>query len=218
MTTRLNSSGLVVSFWTSPGAWDTIGRMNVFNGNVQPMPPEAKKVFAGEIYSLWQWRQKMYDGSEAVYERLSRADTANVVGVLPNGKILMIRDEQPDRGAVITPAGGMIKDGESPGEGAKREFLEETGYLIGKAKPWLVYRPSGKFEWQVHSFIGQDLSYTGDAAPDPGEKIELLEYDFDDWLLLGSNENMRDLVMRIILLEARLDQHKRAELRKLLYE
>ena len=52
---------------------------------------------------------------------------------------------------------------------------------------------------------------------DAGEKIEPLEYSFDEFLALGSNTDMREMILRLRLLEAQLDEDKRNELYNLLY-
>lgn len=192
--------------------------MAVFDEQTKALPKTAKKVFSGVSWSVWQWQQCLYDGTYATFEKLSRADTAHTVGVLPNGKILLAWDEQPDRGPVITPAGGVLEPGESPVEGAKREFREETGYEIGKLKDWHTYCPSSKMAWKIHAFIGQELIKRGDPQPESGEKIELLELSWEEFLALGSNPRMRDLVIRLILLEAIIDPKKQVALKSMFYE
>jgi ADP-ribose pyrophosphatase len=182
------------------------------------LPKRANNVFQGKIFGVWQWEQRLYDGSTATFELISRADTVNVVGVLPDKKILLTRDEQPDREPVLTPAGGRIEDGETPEQAAKREFLEETGYAIGTLAPWHTYHPFHKIAWRVHAFIGQDLQKRGQPQQSPGEKIELQTYTFDEFLSLGSNPNLRDTQLRILLLEAQLDPRKNQVLRSLLYD
>ena len=47
------------------------------------------------------------------------------------------------------------------------------------------------------------------ATPEGGEKIRVLNFTFDEFLELGTNPKMRDLVIRIILLEAQIDKKKR---------
>lgn len=192
---------------------------NDYNLSIQkPMPEGATKVFEGNIFTAWQWQQKLYDGSFATYERLTRNDVTHVVGVLPNGKILLTEDTQPQRKAVITPPGGKVEPGESPAEAVKRECLEETGYEIGELIPWHHYRPPmDKMDYVCHAFIGRGLTEKGPASPEGGEKIRILQFTFDEFLELGTNPKMRDLVIRIILLEAQLDPKKKANLRKLLY-
>ncbi len=181
------------------------------------LPEEAKKVFQGKKYSVWQWEQKLYDGSIATFEALQRTSTAQVVGVLPNNEIILVNDVQPHRDAVITAAGGGIEEGETPVEAGKREFFEETGHEVGTLVPWYSFRPSATIDSVVHVFIGHNLKKTKGQKLEPGEKIKVLNYTFDEFLALGSDVNLRDLFMRIILLEAQLDDKKKAELKNILY-
>jgi ADP-ribose pyrophosphatase len=189
----------------------------VIANKYKSIPQEAKKVFQGERYSLWQWEQELYDGSTATFEALKRTDTAQVVGVLSNNKIMLVDDVQPHRDAVITPAGGAVEGGEEPAKAAKREFLEETGYEAGTLMPWYNYRPSATVDSTVYAYIGRDLKKVGKQNLEPGEKIKILTYTFDEFVALGSDSNVRDLVLRIILLEAQLDNKKKAELKNILY-
>jgi ADP-ribose pyrophosphatase len=174
-------------------------------------------VWQGVTFSAWHWDQELYDGSHATFEALKRADTAHTVGVLPDGKILLVEDSQPGREPVITPAGGVMEVGESPEAAAQREFLEETGYRIGTLIPWHTWRPSNKFDWTVWAYIGRDVTHVGEPALDAGEKVRLLTYSFEEFLALGSEPLLRDLIIRIMLLEATLDQKKKEQLRQLLY-
>lgn len=188
------------------------------------IPSNAKKVFQGTIFAVWQWNQKLYDGTTGVFEGLSRPDYGTVVGVLPDRSILLVFDEQPDREGVLTTAGGRVEEGESSEEGARREFLEETGYEIGMMKPFFQYRPSEKTEYNVHMFIGRDLVKKSEPALDPGEKVELRTFSFDEFLRLGNSDStdiggpVRDWMLRMKLLEAQVDKRKRDELQSLLYD
>ena len=62
----------------------------------QPIPPDAKKVFSGVLFDVYQWEQKMFDGSVATFEKLKRPDTVVVFPVLPNGRIILTEQEQPN--------------------------------------------------------------------------------------------------------------------------
>lgn len=190
--------------------------MDIVN-KYKPIPREAKKMFQGEKYSVWQWEQKLYDGSTATFEGIKRADTVQVFGVLPDNRIILVDDLQPHRDAVITPAGGAVEEGEGPAEAGKREFLEETGYEVGTLVPWYSYRPGATTESTIHVYIGRDLKNTGKQSLEPGENIKVIKYTFNEFIALGGDVNVRDLVLRIILLEAQLDDKKKAELKTILY-
>ena len=59
---------------------------------------------------------------------------AGVILLRKDGSALMQhRDDNPliRRAGMWVPPGGSIEDGESPEEGARREFLEETLYICG---------------------------------------------------------------------------------------
>ena len=46
------------------------------------VPKEAKKVFSGVIYDVYQWPQEMFDGSMQTFEMLGRPDTVKILAVL----------------------------------------------------------------------------------------------------------------------------------------
>lgn len=187
------------------------------------IPPHAKKVYQGNIFSVWEWEQKLYDGTTAIFEATARPDYATVIGVLPDKQILLAYDEQPDRSGVLTTAGGRVEEGESPEDAARREFLEETGYSIGTLVPFFNYQPSIKTNFWTHMFIGRDLQKTTEPSLDPGERVSLRTFSFDDFIRLGNSDStdisgpIRDWMLRIKLLEAQIDPKKEETLHKLLY-
>ena len=44
----------------------------------QPIPANAKKVFHGVIFDVYQWEQEMFDGTKEIFEKLKRPDTVVV--------------------------------------------------------------------------------------------------------------------------------------------
>ena len=61
------------------------------------IPKEAKLVFKGQIFDVYQWKQKMFDGSYETFEALKRKDNASIIPVVGN-KILICEQEQPHTG------------------------------------------------------------------------------------------------------------------------
>lgn len=189
----------------------------LINSKLHEFPKESKKVFQGTIFSVWQWKQKLFDGSTAIFEGIGRVDTVHTIGILDDGRILLIDDEQPHRKSIITPAGGMVDQGEAPEAAAKREFLEETGYQIRTLVPWHKYQPSEKYQYLIRAYVGRGLKKVSEPTLGAGEKIKVLTFTFDEFLELGRNSKMRDLAIRNYLLEAQLDNRKKRELKKLFY-
>ncbi|MEX1997599.1 MAG: NUDIX hydrolase [Candidatus Andersenbacteria bacterium] len=181
------------------------------------LPSEAKRVFTGRIFSVWQWEQQLYNGSTAIFEGISRPDYVCAIGILPNQKLLLVEDEQPDRPAIITPAGGQLEPGEEPSAGAGREFREETGYEARQLVPWFTYQPNSKLFMTCHFFIARHLTAHGQTALEAGERITLKQYTFAEFVALGSDPAVRDGMLRIKLLEAQLDPQKKQDLHHLLY-
>jgi ADP-ribose pyrophosphatase len=91
------------------------------------LPPDAKLVFKGAIFEVWQWEQKMFDGSTQIFEKVKRPDSADVIAVVGD-KIVIETQEQPHRSPFTCIPGGRCDENENPMDGAKRELLEETGH------------------------------------------------------------------------------------------
>ena len=70
----------------------------------------------------------------------------------------------------------------------------------------------------VHYFIARDCQLSAIKTPDPGEKIELFEVEFEDFLLLSSDKRFHHHWNLLpTLYEARLSLEKKMELKKIFY-
>ncbi len=181
----------------------------------QPTPSHAKKIFTGEMFDVYQWPQKMFDGSTKTFERLKRADTATVIPITPEGKIIIANESQPGTKASIDLITGRIEEGETALAGAKRELFEETGY---QAKEWVLLealQPVGKIDWVVYYFIAKDCKKIAEQNLDGGEKIKLMYVNFEKFIntILAKKETTN---LKVKLLEAKLDPKKMKALQKLL--
>ena len=100
-------------------------------------------------------------------------------------------------------------------EAAKRELLEESGYTADNFILWDAQQPISKIEWAVYTFIAKGLKKAADINLDAGEKIKLKPVSFEELLEIGSSENFYEKEVIFKFMEARLDEQKRAELKKL---
>jgi 8-oxo-dGTP pyrophosphatase MutT (NUDIX family) len=144
------------------------------------VPDRAELAFQGKIFGVYQWPQKLFDGSEYTFEMLKRADTACVICVV-DGKLLVIDDEQPHLGRRQSFPGGRVDSADASVEAAaKREILEETGYSFKNWKLIKVSQPYRKVEWFVHVFLAWEETGKQEPKLDAGEKITTSQLGFDE--------------------------------------
>lgn len=187
------------------------------NKKKKSIPENATLVFKGEIFEIWQWKQKMWDDSVEIFERAVRPDVVEVLGTVGD-KIFLTEQEQPVLGSFFTLPGGTADHGGTPLEEAQREFLEETGYVSDDWELWNVFSyPSGKVLFDYYYFIARNCRKEKEINPDPGEKIKPTLVSFDDLLMMGDNQNFRGHGIGKFFLEMRLDEGKRAAFKKLLF-
>jgi ADP-ribose pyrophosphatase len=145
------------------------------------IPPQAKKVFKGLIFEVYQWEQEVFDGSTQTYEMLSRADTVDVIAV-KGDKILLAHQSQPTQPDFYSLFGGRLEENENLLVGAKRELLEESGL---QSEDWELFREYDlihKIDWTIHTYIARNCEYVSDQKLDPGEKIKIVECTFEEFI------------------------------------
>jgi ADP-ribose pyrophosphatase len=182
----------------------------------QPIPERAKRVFKGEIFDVYQWEQKMFDGTTETFEKLKRPDTVVVFPILPDGRIILTEQEQPGKEQFIGATGGRVDEGEGILEAAKRELLEESGYEADNFILWDAEQPIGKIEWAIYVFIAKGLKKVAEMNLDAGERITLRPVTFDEFLSMAANEKFEERTIASKLMEATLNPEKKERLRKLL--
>ncbi|MEK7063358.1 MAG: NUDIX hydrolase [Patescibacteria group bacterium] len=178
------------------------------------IPENAKLVFEGVIFDVYQWEQELFDGSKTTFEKLSRPDTAIIYPVLSDGRILLIKDSQPDQTYLCAPM-GRVENDETPERAAARELLEETGYTVTDIMPLHESAPYySKVDWRVYAFVGVGASKVGEHTTDPGERIKLFPVTFNELIELASKPDFDDPRLTMLVLEAKANPGKMEELRK----
>jgi ADP-ribose pyrophosphatase len=150
------------------------------------IPPEAERVFKGEIFDVYQWPQTLFDDSVATFERLKRPDTVVFIAV-KDDKLVLINDEQPGRPACIRLPGGRVDAGEQWLAAVQRECLEEIGMRFGQWRLINVVQPVTKIEWFVALYIATDFVSQQAPTLDAGERISSMELSFHEAKKLVTN-------------------------------
>ena len=185
------------------------------------LPENAKLVFEGNIFDVYQWEQKLYDGTTATFEKLSRPDTVSVFPVLEDGTILLIEDSQPHRETILTTPSGRVEEGETPEVAAERELLEETGYRAERLEPLFSFAPEDKIDWMFYAFVGKNCTKVAEPKPDAGEKIVPKPVSFDELIALAAEKILRSgrgHEFAHLALSAKMDAQKMEELKKKFYD
>ena len=89
------------------------------------IPREADCIFRGEIYKVYQWPQKMPDGSVETFEMLRRPDTVMVIALDEAGDVLVIDEKQP---------GGIVRKNHLP---VGRVDSSDESVLVAAICSWL---------------------------------------------------------------------------------
>ena len=181
------------------------------------MPEHAVQVFKGVLFEVWQWQQELFDGSHTTFESLRRNDSSVVIPVLPDGKLLLVEDEQPGRGTVLTFPGGEGETGEDSEVAARRELFEETGYEADTLTHLRSSQPSTKIAWTIHTYVGRGCRKSAEPKLDAGERITVREVSLDELIALADDPRFQNRDLQIPLIKARYDTEARASLEKLLF-
>ena len=151
----------------------------------------AKIVYNGVIFKVWQWQQELYDGSQTIYESLSRNDTVTMLAITEDKKIIMTKQTQPGRNEFWSFPGGIQDGEESVLQASKRELLEETGYASNEWYFLFAEQFSGKIDWTNFYLVAKNCKLVSAQNLDAGEKINLEFFDSEDLGELIKNEDFR---------------------------
>ncbi len=181
------------------------------------IPKQAKKVFTGKIFDIYQWPQKMFDGSIETYEMIRRNGTIEVIPVMDN-KIVLIYEQQPTLKASYSVIGGRQEDKETPLQAAKRELLEETGLVSNDWELIKRFYPHNKMDFKISRYIARNCKKVSEQNLDAGEKIILKPVNFKNFMNIITDENFRsqDLTTDILRMKyfGKLEKFKKKLFKK----
>lgn len=158
----------------------------------------------------------MYDGSTEIFEALKRPGTIQIIPTVED-KILLSHEEQPTKPKSFTFLGGRMESDEEPLVTAQRELLEETGMESDDWELLKVYKNGGKIDWDVYLFAARNCKKVAEPNLDAGEKIDVVEVTWDEFLENVSSESFWGQIIANDILRMRLDQKKLEALKQKLF-
>ena len=139
------------------------------------IPFMKKVIFRGKKFNIVQEIYKGIKGTK-IKEYCERLPSVIVLVITKDEKILLLREFRKERkeynwGLVS----GHVEKNEiqQPVLAAKRELLEEAGFIAKKIKLFFISEPSSSIKWKRYVYIVKDFSKSNDLIKkDNDEKIE----------------------------------------------
>src|SRR5712671_6187819 len=129
-------------------------------------------IYKGPVFGVRRDEVLEPNGVRAIREVITHPGSVVVLPVLPDGRILMIRQyRHAARQYLWELVAGRIDAGEKPRQAAARELVEETGYRARKFRIFLdVFPTPGFLEERMFILLAEGLT-AGMAEPEDDEKI-----------------------------------------------
>lgn len=140
-----------------------------YNNSMQKM----KLAFKGRLLKVFVKKERLPHGYVATFEMIKHPGAALIVPFLSKNKVIMLRQLRPVINSYIyeLPAGTLDKN-EQPAVCAKREIIEETGYLARKVTlVGKIYPVPGYSTEKIFIYKAEGLKKT-ERIVEPDEVIE----------------------------------------------
>jgi ADP-ribose pyrophosphatase len=156
------------------------------------IPKNAKKVFQGILFDIYQWEQEMFNGTFETFEKAIRADSSQIIALTKKKELILLNEEQPHDGSFSGLIGGRIERDETPIENAKKELLEELGMKSENIFLWKVVPFNSKVSWDTYYFIAKNCEIVAEKNLESGEKIEEFYLTFEDFVKETQKDSFRN--------------------------
>lgn len=166
---------------------------------------QTEEIYRGRKIGLRVDRVRMADGRETTREVVFHPGAVAIVPLLPDGRVIMIRQYRHATGEVLLeiPAGTRDIPGEAPRDTAARELIEETGYRAGTLTHLSDFYTAPGFCNELMSlYLATDLA-PGDQNLMDDEAISVEAFTLDEAQALIAGGSIRDAKTIVGLLLAR---------------
>ncbi|HKJ04647.1 MAG TPA: NUDIX hydrolase [Geopsychrobacteraceae bacterium] len=162
-------------------------------------------LYKGRILDLARETHQMPDGREARFEIVQHSGGAAALPVLPDGRVILIRQFRPAiKDYILEIPAGRLEAGEDGATCVARELQEEIGYQPGTLETLGdIYSSVGFCNERIYLYVAHDLKPAMQAL-EPDEFIELKVMTLDEAITLVKNGQILDAKTRVALLHYKL--------------
>jgi ADP-ribose pyrophosphatase len=153
----------------------------------------TEQVFDGALLKVHRDRVRLPDGSTGGREYIRHPGAVAIVPLFDDGRVLLERQfRYPHGREFIEIPAGKLDPGEPHLDTAKRELLEETGYL---AQEWtrlgVIHTAIAYTDEAIDIFIARKLSKS-ERKLDDGEFLEIFTAPFDEAIAMVRDGRITD--------------------------
>ena len=146
------------------------------------IPDHATIVHQWPIFTIYQWQQKMFDGSYSTFEKAVKPDSVFCLPVVWD-KLLLVKERQPLTQWYIWMIGWSVDSGLTNEQTMRAELLQEWWITVDSLQLYESYPNPWKVQYSQHIYIAKWCAITAPQQLDPwGEEIEVIEMTFDDFV------------------------------------
>ena len=143
-----------------------------------------KQLFASNFISVFEEEYKLPNGkiiSKQAVSKNSNKEAVIVITKTIDNKYLLVFQNRVDNVVSIEFPSGYIEANETITEAAKREVLEETGYLIKNIRLIDTFIPNiGTESSKIHIIYGENAEKTNNQELDDDEFINYNLFSYDE--------------------------------------
>lgn len=153
----------------------------------------TRRIHEGRIINLREDTVALPSGRTGLREVVEHRGAVCVVPVLPDGRIIMVRQFRLACGEALLeiPAGGL-NVGEDPQTCALRELTEETNHHARTiAHLFSMFLAPGYSTELIHCYLAQDLEHR-DGTPDEDENLNVEIYTLEELLNMCDDGRIKD--------------------------
>jgi ADP-ribose pyrophosphatase len=154
----------------------------------------GERVYDGGLLKVHRDTVRLPDGTQAYREYIRHPGAVAVVALFDDGTVLLERQfRYPNAREFIEIPAGKLEPGEPHLETAKRELLEETGYVAAEwTRLCVIHTAIGYTDEAIELFLARNLTQK-ERKLDAGEFLETVRVPFDEAIAMIRDGRISDV-------------------------